>query len=59
MRGARAEGAVVEMVTLTLEGALPGVAELGETVHAAFEGAPVQLKVTDWLKPATPVTLRL
>jgi hypothetical protein len=58
-RGATAEGAVVETATLTLEGELPAVAEVGETVHVDFEGAPVQLRLTDWLKPATPATLRL
>jgi hypothetical protein len=35
------------MVTLTLDGELAAVAEVGETVQVASEGAPVQLKVTD------------
>jgi hypothetical protein len=38
---------------------LPTVAGLGETVHVDSEGAPVQVKVTAWLNPPSPPTLKV
>jgi len=56
VRGASVEGAVVVTVTVTL---VPGVAGLGETVHVASEGAPLQVKFTGWLRPPRPPTAKV
>jgi hypothetical protein len=45
-RGAPTDGAVVVTFTVTFAEELLTVNELGETVQVAFEGAPVQVKVT-------------
>lgn len=50
-RGATSEGAVVETETVMLVAELPGVSGLGETVQVASEGAPLQVKLTAWLRP--------
>jgi hypothetical protein len=52
--GAASEAAVVVTVTITL---LPAAAGLGEIVHVASEGAPVQVKVT--LPESPPMPARL
>jgi hypothetical protein len=58
-RGALAEGAVVVTVTVTPVAELPAVTGLGATVQVASEGAPVQVKLTLWLKPSSPATLKV
>jgi len=50
-RGATSEPAVVETETVMLVPELSGVSWLGETVHVASEGAPLQVKLTAWLRP--------
>ena len=58
--GTAAEDAAVETVTVTFEAAEPrGVNEVGETVHVAPAGAPVQLNATAWLNPAAGLTLKV
>ena len=56
VRGASAEGAVVVTVTVTL---VPALAGLGETVHVASEGAPVQAKDTVLDNPPKLPTLNV
>lgn len=51
------DGAVVVTVTLTFVAELPAVT--GEAVQVASEGAPVQVKLTLWLNPSSPVTLKV
>jgi acyl transferase domain-containing protein len=51
--------AVVVTVTVTFVAELPAVAEVGETVQVASEGAPVQAKLTLWLNPPTPAILKV
>jgi hypothetical protein len=46
-------------VTVTLVAELPAVTGLGETVQVASEGAPVQVKLTLWLNPFSPPTLKV
>jgi hypothetical protein len=58
-RGAPTEGAVVVTLTVIFVAELPGVTGLGETVQVASEGAPVQVKLTLWLNPPTPPTLKV
>jgi hypothetical protein len=58
-RGAPTEGAVVVTLTVILVAELPGVTVLGETVQVTSEGAPVQLKLTLWLNPPSPATLKV
>jgi hypothetical protein len=53
------DAAVVVTLTVTLEGALPTVAGLGETVQVAVKGAPVHVKVTVPVMPLCPPTLRV
>lgn len=53
------DGAVVVTVTVTFVAVLPAVAGLGETVHVASEGAPVQVKATLPDNPPSPPTLRV
>jgi len=57
-RGGLTEGAVVGTLTAIFVAQRPGVNALGEAVHVAAEGAPVQLKLTFWLNPPSPATLR-
>lgn len=52
-RGTLADGAVVVTDTVIFVAELLGVSGLGETEHVASEGAPVQAKVTAWLRPPT------
>jgi hypothetical protein len=49
--GGPVDGGVVVTVTVTFAAELPGVAGFGETVQAASEGAPAQVKLTLWLNP--------
>jgi hypothetical protein len=58
-RGPLTEGAVVVTVTVTLAAELPGVNGLGEAVQAAWKGAPVQVRLTLWLNPSSPVKLKM
>jgi len=58
-RGTLTEGAVVVTLTVIFVAELPGVNGLGETVQAASEGAPVQVKPTLWLNPPSPATLKV
>ena len=54
------EGAVVVTVAVNVAGLLPfGVAEAGESVQTASEGAPVQVSVTVPLNPLMGVTCKL
>jgi hypothetical protein len=57
-RGALTEGAVVATLTAIFVEQMPGFNVLGEAVHVASEGAPVQVKVTLWLNPPSPATLK-
>jgi len=57
--GALAEGAVVVTLTVILVAEVPGVTGLGETVQVASEGAPVQVKLTLWLNPPSPPTVKV
>jgi hypothetical protein len=57
--GALVEGAVVVTLTVTFVAELPGVTGLGETVQVVSEGAPVQVKLTLWLKPSSPAVLKV
>jgi hypothetical protein len=51
-RGAASDDAVVVTLTLTWAGLVPSsVTEAGDTVHVAFDGAPVHANDTAWLKP--------
>jgi hypothetical protein len=58
-RGTLNEGAVVVTLTVTFVAELPAVTEVGETVQVASEGAPLQVKLTLWLNPASPATLKV
>ena len=58
-RGATCDGAVVATETVTLVAEFPGVSGLGETVHVASEGAPLQVKFTGWLRPPRPPTAKV
>jgi hypothetical protein len=58
-RGALAEGAVVVTLTVIFVAELPGVTGVGGTVQVASEGAPVQVKLTLWLNPPSPPTLKV
>jgi hypothetical protein len=58
-RGALTEGAVVVTLTVIFVAELPGVTGLGETVQVASEGAPAQVKLTLWLNPPSPPTLKV
>jgi hypothetical protein len=58
-RGTLSEGAVVVTLTVIFVAELPGVSVLGETVQVASEGAPVQVKLTLWLNPSSPPTLKV
>lgn len=58
-RGAPTAGAVVVTLTVIFVAELAGVTGLGETVQAASEGAPVQVKLTLWLNPPSPPTLKV
>ena len=58
-RGALIDGAVVVTVTVTFVAELAAVTGLGETVQVASEGAPLQARLTLWLNPPSPVTLRV
>ena len=58
-RGALSEGAVVVTLTVTFVAELPGVTGFGETVQVASEGAPVQVRLTLWLNPLSPVVLKV
>jgi hypothetical protein len=55
-RGPLVDGAVVVTVTVTL---LPGDAWLGETVHVASDGAPVQVNAAEADNPPSPPTLKV
>ena len=46
-------------LTVTFVAELPGVTGLGETVQVASEGAPAQVKLTLWLNPPAPPTLKV
>ena len=46
-------------LTVIFVAELPGVSVLGETVQVASEGAPVQVKLTLWLNPPSPATLKV
>jgi hypothetical protein len=50
-RGTLSEGPVVATLTVIFVAELPAVSGFGETVQAASEGAPVQVKVTVWFDP--------
>jgi len=56
VHGGLADGAVVVTLTVIL---LVGVAEFGETVQVASEGAPVQEKLTLWLNPSSAPRLNM
>jgi hypothetical protein len=58
-RGALTEGAVVVTVMVTFVAEVPAVTGFGETVQVASEGAPVQAKLTVWLNPPSPATLKV
>jgi len=58
-RGALAEGAVVETVTVTFVAEFATVAGFGDTTHVASEGAPLQVKLSVPDKPPSPLTLKL
>jgi len=58
-RGALSEDAVVVTVTVTFVAELLGVNVLGDTVHVAFEGVPVQAKLTLWLNPPWAATAKV
>jgi len=59
-RGARIDGAVVVTFTANADAVFPfGVAEPGDGVQLASDGAPVQLSVAVPLNPLTGVTCRL
>ena len=58
-RGATCEGAVVATETVMFVAELPGVTGLGETVQVASEGAPLQAKLTGWVRPPRPPTAKV
>jgi hypothetical protein len=58
-RGAPTEGAVVVTLTVIFVAEPPAVTGLGETVQVASERAPVQAKLTLWLNPPSPPTLKV
>jgi hypothetical protein len=58
-RGTLSEGAVVVTLTVIFVAELPAVTGFGETVQVASEGAPVHVKLTLWLNPASPPTLKV
>lgn len=53
------EAAVVATETVILVAEPPGVRVLGETLQVASDGAPVQVKVTVWLRPARLPTAKV
>lgn len=56
--GGASEAPVVVTFTVTCAGLVPsGVTEAGETVHVAFDGAPVQASETAWLKPPSGISV--
>jgi hypothetical protein len=57
--GAVNEGAVVEIVTVTLAPEALGVTELGENWQVASEGTPLHARFTAWLKPPILVAARV
>ena len=59
VRGALTEAAVVVTLTVTFVAEPPGVTGLGETVQVASDGAPEQVKLTLWLNPPSPATLKV
>ena len=52
------DDAVVATLTVIFIAEMPGVTGLGETVQLDSEGAPAHVKLTLWLNPPTPATLR-
>src|SRR5215467_6361631 len=59
-RGIIQEGAVVVTVAVNVAGLPPfGIAEAGESVQTASDGAPVQVSVTVPLNPLMGVTCKL
>jgi hypothetical protein len=58
VRAALTEAAVVVTVTVTFVAELPAVTGVG-TVQVASEGAPVQVRLTLWLNPLSPATLKV
>jgi hypothetical protein len=58
-RGALSDDAVVVTVTVIFVAELLGVSVVGATVHVAFEGAPVQVRLTLWLNPPWPATAKV
>jgi hypothetical protein len=58
-RGALAEAAVVVTVTVTGVPELLGVTEVGETWQVVAVGAPLQDRLTAWLKPPMLVALKV
>jgi hypothetical protein len=58
-RGTLLAGAVVVTVTVTFAAELPGISVLGENAQVAPEGALAHAKVTLWLNPPWPATLRV
>ena len=59
MCGRLTEAEVVVTVTVTLVAELPAITGFGETVQVASEGAPVQVRLTLWLTPPSPATLKV
>jgi hypothetical protein len=57
--GGAVDPGVVVTVTVTFAAELPGVTGFGETEQAAREGAPAQVKLTLWLYPPRPATLKV
>src|SRR5580704_7941497 len=57
--GATIDGIVVDTVAVAVTGVVPSVdvTLAGTTVHVAADGAPVQPRVTAWLKPPAGVTV--
>jgi hypothetical protein len=57
--GATIDGIVVDTVAVAVTGVVPSVdvTVAGTTVHVAADGAPVQPRVTAWLKPPAGVTV--
>jgi hypothetical protein len=51
--------AVVERVRVVVTALAPGVMVLGEKLQAAFEGSPLQAKLTCWVKPPAGVMVRV
>jgi hypothetical protein len=57
--GTLSDGAVVVTLTVIFVAELPAVTGFGETVQVAWEGAPAQVKLTLWLNPPRPATLKV